>query len=182
MGCHFILLGTFLTQGSNPRVLCPLHWQVDALPLSHQAVTRVSGPLARTPQIQSLSHHRALNFFQAPDSLHLQSWTFLWWVLREDHCCTGDCDLPDHHSTKPTRWTSPDLNVMAIMCLCLHLPQLFSMCVAISLVAGRATEQGAAGNWSTSIWCFCFAMTLTVFIVEFYGFHSHFPFFWFNFP
>ncbi|KAM7230954.1 hypothetical protein CapIbe_018444 [Capra ibex] len=59
-----------------------------------------------------------------------------------------------------TRRTSPDLDVAAIMCLCLCLPQLFSMCVAISLVAGRATEWGAAGNWSMSIWCFCFAMTL----------------------
>ena len=81
-----------------------------------------------------------------------------------------------------TRWTSPDPDIMAIMCLCLRLPQLFSMCVAISLVTGRATERGAVGNWSMSIWCFCFAMTLMVFIVEFYGFHSHFPFFWFNFP
>lgn len=63
---------------------------------------------------------------------------------------------------------------MAMMYLCLRLLQLFSMCVAISLVASRATEQGAAGNWSMSIWCFCFAMTLTVFIVKCYGFHSHF--------
>ena len=27
--------GTFLTQGSNPRLLCLLHWQVDSLPLCH---------------------------------------------------------------------------------------------------------------------------------------------------
>ena len=32
-GCHFLLQGIFLTQGSN---LCLLHWQVDSLPLSHQ--------------------------------------------------------------------------------------------------------------------------------------------------
>ena len=142
----------------------------------------MSGPVVLTPQTQSLSHHRALNLFQASEFCHLQSWIFLCWVLSEDHCCTGDCDLPDHHSTMSTRRTSPDLDVAAIMCLCLCLPQLFSMCVAISLVAGRATEWGAAGNWSMSIWCFCFAMTLVVFIVEFYGFHSHFPFLWFNFP
>ena len=30
--CHFLLQGIFLAQGLNP---CPLHWQVDALPLSH---------------------------------------------------------------------------------------------------------------------------------------------------
>ena len=32
-GCHFLLQGIFLTQGSN---LCLLHWQVNSLPLSHQ--------------------------------------------------------------------------------------------------------------------------------------------------
>ena len=31
-GCHFLLQGIFLTQGSN---LCLLHWQADSLPLSH---------------------------------------------------------------------------------------------------------------------------------------------------
>ena len=31
-GCHFLLQGIFLTQGSNPRLL---HWQADSLPLSH---------------------------------------------------------------------------------------------------------------------------------------------------
>ena len=29
---HFLLQGTFLTQGSNPSLL---HWQADSLPLSH---------------------------------------------------------------------------------------------------------------------------------------------------
>ena len=33
VGCHFLLQGIFLTQGSNP---CLLHWQADSLPLSHQ--------------------------------------------------------------------------------------------------------------------------------------------------
>ena len=32
VGCHFLLQGTFLTQGSNP---CLLNWQADSLPLSH---------------------------------------------------------------------------------------------------------------------------------------------------
>ena len=32
--CHFLLQGIFLTQGSNPRLLCLLHWQVDSLPLA----------------------------------------------------------------------------------------------------------------------------------------------------
>ena len=35
VGCHFLLQGIFLIQGSNPCLLCLLHWQVDSLPLSH---------------------------------------------------------------------------------------------------------------------------------------------------
>ena len=33
MSCHFLLQGTFLTQGSNPYLLPLLHWQADSLPL-----------------------------------------------------------------------------------------------------------------------------------------------------
>ena len=33
VGCHFLLQGIFLTQGSNPRLLCLLHWQMGSLPL-----------------------------------------------------------------------------------------------------------------------------------------------------
>ena len=33
--CHFLLQGVFPTQGSNPSLLCLLHWQVDSLLLSH---------------------------------------------------------------------------------------------------------------------------------------------------
>ena len=28
VGCHFLLQGIFLTQGSNPRLLCLLHWHL----------------------------------------------------------------------------------------------------------------------------------------------------------
>ena len=35
MGCHALLQGIFLTQVSNPRVLCLLVWQMDSLPLGH---------------------------------------------------------------------------------------------------------------------------------------------------
>ena len=31
--CRFLLQGTFPTEGSNPRVLYPLHWQADSSPL-----------------------------------------------------------------------------------------------------------------------------------------------------
>ena len=34
VGCHFLLQGIFLTQGSNPGLLL-LHWKVNSLPLCH---------------------------------------------------------------------------------------------------------------------------------------------------
>ena len=34
MGCHFLLQGIFPTQGSNPGLLCLLHWQAGSLPLA----------------------------------------------------------------------------------------------------------------------------------------------------
>ena len=36
-GCHFLLQGIFLTQGSNPRLW---HWQTDSLPLSEWALVK----------------------------------------------------------------------------------------------------------------------------------------------
>ena len=33
VGCHALLQGIFLTQGSNPHLLCLLHWQVGSLSL-----------------------------------------------------------------------------------------------------------------------------------------------------
>ena len=35
LGCHFFLLGIFLTQGLNLHLLRLLHCQADSLPLSH---------------------------------------------------------------------------------------------------------------------------------------------------
>ena len=34
VGCHFLLQRIFPTQGFNPCLLCPLHWQEDSLPLA----------------------------------------------------------------------------------------------------------------------------------------------------
>ena len=42
VGCHFLLQGIFLTQGSNPHLLCLLHWQADSLPLSHLIINPLS--------------------------------------------------------------------------------------------------------------------------------------------
>ena len=43
MGCHFLLQGIFLTQGSNLRLL---HWQAGSLPLSHLFRLHVSDIIA----------------------------------------------------------------------------------------------------------------------------------------
>ncbi|XP_068847306.1 myeloid-associated differentiation marker-like isoform X2 [Capricornis sumatraensis] len=80
----------------------------------------------------------------------------------------------------PTRSTSPDGDFVIAMCCCLRLPQLFSTCVAFSLVADMGFGRGAIGNWSMSFWCVCFAMTLIISIVELCRLDSEFPFFWHN--
>ena len=36
VGCHALLQGIFLILGSNPHLLCLLHWQEDSWPLSHR--------------------------------------------------------------------------------------------------------------------------------------------------
>ena len=36
VGYHLLPQGIFLTQGTNPSLLCLWYWQVDSLPLSHQ--------------------------------------------------------------------------------------------------------------------------------------------------
>ena len=39
--CRALLQGIFLTQGSNPRLLCLLHWQAGSLPLVSAGKTLV---------------------------------------------------------------------------------------------------------------------------------------------
>ena len=42
MGCHFLLQGIFLTQGSNPSLLLLLHGQADSLLLCHGSAGKES--------------------------------------------------------------------------------------------------------------------------------------------
>ena len=65
-------------------------------------------------------------------------------------------------------------------CLCLHPPQLFSTCVAFSLVADMGIWRRATGNWSMSLWCICFIVTLIISIVDLRELSSCFHFFWCN--
>ena len=52
VGCHFLLQGTFPTQGSNPSLLGLLHWQVGSLPLAPP-----EKPLT-CPQVTSWAHRK----------------------------------------------------------------------------------------------------------------------------
>ena len=47
VGCHALLQGIFSTQGSNPSLLCLLHWQTGSLPLvSHRNPKRTPAAAA----------------------------------------------------------------------------------------------------------------------------------------
>ena len=47
VGCH-ALLQIFPTQGSNPSLLCLLHWQAGSLPLSYLGSIRKLGGMLNT--------------------------------------------------------------------------------------------------------------------------------------
>lgn len=64
----------------------------------------------------------------------------------------------------------------------LRLLQLLATCVAFSLVASVGAWTGPMGNWSMFTWCFCFAVTLIILIVEVGGLQARFPLSWRNFP
>ena len=42
VGCHFLLQGIFLSQGSNPCLLHLLHWQADSLQWHHLSISYIS--------------------------------------------------------------------------------------------------------------------------------------------
>jgi len=88
VGCHAILQGIFLTQGSNLHLLCFLHWQVGSLLLAPQSAFR--GPkhkqparwVSQTPligKIETLLTERTCSTWSPLGSTH--SWTTLgpWW-------------------------------------------------------------------------------------------------------
>lgn len=64
----------------------------------------------------------------------------------------------------------------------LRLLQLVSTCIAFSLVASVGAYTGPMGHWSMFTWCFCFAVTLIILLVELCGLQARFPLSWRNFP
>ena len=53
VGCHFLLQGIFLTQGSNPCLLRLLHWQAASSPLAPPICTVVLFTFHKMPQRQA---------------------------------------------------------------------------------------------------------------------------------
>ena len=45
VGCHFLLQGIFLNQGSNLHLLCLLHWQMSSLTSATWEAPQMSGNL-----------------------------------------------------------------------------------------------------------------------------------------
>ena len=80
-----------------------------------------------------------------------------------------------------TMTSSSGLASATIMGYFLRLLQLFSTCLAFSLVATTGTWRETIGNWSMFIWCFCFVVTLLTFIVELCGLQFLWPFSWDDF-
>lgn len=64
----------------------------------------------------------------------------------------------------------------------LRLLQLVSTCIAFSLVASVGAYTGSMGHWCMFTWCFCFAVTLIILLVELCGLQARFPLSWRNFP
>ncbi|KAI4572799.1 hypothetical protein MJG53_012637 [Ovis ammon polii x Ovis aries] len=77
----------------------------------------------------------------------------------------------------PTRATSPEKDEWGKVCCLRHLPQLCSPGLAFSLLADMGIWRGVIGDWSMSIWCICFAVTLIISIVEFCDLLSWFSFY-----
>ncbi|XP_006081640.1 myeloid-associated differentiation marker [Myotis lucifugus] len=63
-----------------------------------------------------------------------------------------------------------------------RLLQLLSTCVAFSLVASVNAYGGFSGDWCMFAWCFCFAVTFIIIVVELGGLQARFPLSWPNFP
>ena len=90
MSCHFLLQGTFPTQGSNSHFLCLLQWQVDSLQLLLLLLSRFSRVrLCATPQ--TAAH-------QAPPSLGFSM---------QEHWSGLPFPSPMHKSESEVAWSCP---------------------------------------------------------------------------
>ena len=87
MGCHFILQGIFPTQGSNPHLLCLLHWQVESLPLVPQDQRPPMDSAPNTPRIWFWVHFTHLSLLPGTQQLRL-------WPLPAEGCWGRNLRVP----------------------------------------------------------------------------------------
>ena len=94
VGCHAFLQGIFPTQGSNPRLLRPLHWQVCSLPPALPGK-----PLFLDTRKQSVSAH---SFFSTPSrtsTFNVQEGSLDGWAGKT---------LPSPNKDPPSQVGSPE--------------------------------------------------------------------------
>ena len=130
MGCYALLQGIFPTQGSNPRLLCLLHWQVGSLPLAppakpsllynepnqrhvfihHLPLRPPSHPAHSTP----LGHHRTQS--SAPCAIEQVPTSYLFYMLV--HICPFSSPNSSHSSPFPFRVH------MSVLYICISISAL----------------------------------------------------------
>ena len=67
VGCHALLQGIFLMQGSNPHLLLLLHWQVGSLSLASPGNIRLTLKLCISNSHECLlCHFSCLQFLESP--------------------------------------------------------------------------------------------------------------------
>ena len=90
-GSHALLQGIFQTQGSNPRLLCLLHWQLGTLPLAP-----TGKPEADTALLQITLHSPSSSQLPSDSALQFSSVAQLCPILCDpmNHSMPG---LPVHH-------------------------------------------------------------------------------------
>ena len=71
VGCHFLLQGILLVQGSNPHLLCLPHWQAGSLPLVPPGKPRTLWADTSDPDTVSYYEHTSYLYpFQAHGGRH----------------------------------------------------------------------------------------------------------------
>ena len=88
VGCHFLLNGIFLIQGSNP---CLLHWQVGSLPLHHleSPIIHLPGIKPTPPALESQSLFVVVVLFIfgcSRSSLLCAGFLYVRWLGATLHC------------------------------------------------------------------------------------------------
>ncbi|XP_078511093.1 myeloid-associated differentiation marker [Lissotriton helveticus] len=92
--------------------------------------------------------------------------------------------MPVHRTTTTTTTTTVvgNTRVLTTPVGILRLLEVLFACVTFSLVVHKRAWYGHPGDWCMFSWCFCFAVTIIILIVEFAGLQNRMPVSWKNFP